>query len=133
MPAGRSSKALSKQDVNCSLTEIISYLVIAFGGAVEPEGSAVPLLIAVPLVPDLDVAWSGVGSVLIPGTPVEPPSDACAGVGLVFTPGTPVAPPWAPVAPFCCANANVLDRANVAANRIVLSFMGVSSSVETKK
>jgi hypothetical protein len=57
-----------------------SYLVIAFGCAVEPEGSAVPLLIAVPLVPDV----SGVGSVLTPGTPVEPPSDACAGVGLVF-------------------------------------------------
>jgi hypothetical protein len=33
-----------------------SYLVIVFGGAVEPEGSAVPLLIAVPLVPDVDVA-----------------------------------------------------------------------------
>ena len=81
-------------------------MVIAFGGAVEPEGSAVPLFMAVPLVPDVDVAWSG--------------------VGLVFTPGTPVAPPWAPVAPFC-ASAKVLDSAKAVANAIVLSFMFVSS------
>jgi hypothetical protein len=76
----------------------ISYLVIPLGCAVEPEGSAVPLLMAVPLLPDVDVAWFGVGSVFTPGTPVAPPSEACAGVGLVFAPGTPVAPPWA-VAP----------------------------------
>ena len=102
---------------------LFSYLVIAFGGAVEPEGSAVPLFMAVvPLVPDVDVAWSGVGLVFTPGTPVAPPWAACSGVGLVFTPGTPVAPPWAPVAPFC-ASAKVLDSAKAVANAIVLSFM----------
>src|ERR1700721_122218 len=106
---------------------------MAFGCAVDPEGSAVPLLMAVPLLPDVDVAWSGGGSVLTPGTPVEPPSDACAGVGFVFTPGTPVAPPWAPVAPFCCANANVLDSARTVASATALSFMGISSWVERKK
>ena len=112
---------------------LFSYLVIAFGCAVEPEGSAVPLFMAVvPLVPDVDVAWSGVGSVFTPGTPVAPPCVACAGVGLVFTPGTPVAPPWAPVASFCCASAKVLDSAKAAANAIVLSFMFVSSWVERK-
>jgi hypothetical protein len=101
-----------------------SYLVIPLGCAVEPEGSAVPLLMAVPLLPDVDVAWFGVGSVFIPGTPVAPPSEACAGVGLVFTPGAPVAPPWAPVAPFCCAIVNVLDSEKAVANAMVLSFMG---------
>jgi hypothetical protein len=109
-----------------------SYLVIPFGCAVEPERSAVPLSMAVPVVPDVDVAWSGVGSVFTPGTPVEPPSDACAGVGLVFTPGTPVAPPWAPVAPFCCASANALHSAKAVAKAIVPNFMVVSSSVERK-
>jgi hypothetical protein len=109
-----------------------SYLVIPFGCAVEPERSAVPLSMAVPIVPDVDVAWSGVGSVFTPGTPVEPPSDACAGVGLVFTPGTPVAPPWAPVAPFCCASANALHSAKAVAKAIVPNFMVVSSSVERK-
>ena len=125
------------------MRDFFSYLVIAFGGAVEPEGSAVPLFItplvlvelpvfpftappvlvpAVPLVPDVDVAWSGVGFVFTPGTPVAPPWAACSGVGLVFTPGTPVAPPWAPVAPFC-ASAKVLDSAKAVANAIVLSFM----------
>jgi hypothetical protein len=108
---------------------LFSYLVIAFGGVV---GSAVPLFVAVPLVPDVDVAWSGVGSVFTPGTPVAPPCVACAGVGLVFTPGTPVAPPWAPVASFCCASAKVLDSAKAAANAIVLSFMFVSSWVELR-
>jgi hypothetical protein len=106
-----------------------SYLVIPFAGVV---GSAVPLFVAVPLVPDVDVAWSGVGSVFTPGTPVAPPCVACAGVGLVFTPGTPVAPPWAPVASFCCASAKVLVAASAAANAIVLSFMFVSSWVERK-
>jgi hypothetical protein len=108
---------------------LFSYLVIAFGGVV---GSAVPLFVAVPLVPDVDVAWSGVGSVFTPGTPVAPPCVACAGVGLVFTPGTPVAPPWAPVASFCCASAKVLDSAKAATNAIVLSFMFVSSWVELR-
>jgi hypothetical protein len=111
---------------------LYSYLVIAFGGAVDPEGSAVPLFIAVPVVPDVDVAWSGVGSVFTPGTPVAPPWVACAGVGLVFTPGAPVAPPWAPVAPFCCATAKVLDRTKAVASAIVVSFMLVSSWVERK-
>ena len=111
---------------------LYSYLVIAFGGAVDPEGSAVPLFIAVPVVPDVDVAWSGVGSVFTPGTPVAPPWVACAGVALVFTPGAPVAPPWAPVAPFCCASAKVLDSAKAVASAIVVSFMLVSSWVERK-
>jgi hypothetical protein len=97
-----------------------SYLVIPLGCAVEPEGSEVPLLIAVPLLPDVDVAWVGVGSVFTPRTPVAPPSEACAGVGLVFAPGTPVAP----LAPFCCAIANALDSAKAVANAMVLSFMG---------
>jgi hypothetical protein len=104
-------------------------VVIAFGGVV---GSAVPLFVAVPLVPDVDVAWSGVGSVFTPGTPVAPPWVACAGVGLVFTPGTPVAPPWAPVVSFCCASAKVLDSAKAVANAIVVSFMFVSSWVESR-
>jgi hypothetical protein len=108
---------------------LFSYLVIPFAGVV---GSAVPLFVAVPLVPDVDVAWSGVGSVFTPGTPVGPPCVACAGVGLVFTPGTPVAPPWAPVASFCCASAKVLDSAKAVANAIVVSFMFVSSSVERR-
>jgi hypothetical protein len=106
-----------------------SYLLIPFAGVV---GSAVLLVVAVPLVPDVDVAGSGVGSVFAPGTPVGPPCVACAGVGLVFTPGTPVAPPWAPVASFCCASAKVLDSAKTVANAIVLSFMFVSSWVERK-
>jgi hypothetical protein len=105
----------------------VFYLVIAFGGAGEPEGAAVPFFMAVPLVPDVEVAWSGVGSVFTPGTPVEPPWAACSGVGLVFTPGTPVAPPWAPVALFCCATAKVLDSAKAAAKAIVPSFMFASS------
>jgi hypothetical protein len=104
-----------------------AYLVIAFGGAVEPEGSVVPWLMAVPLLPDVDVAWSGVGFVFTPGTPVAPPCAACSGVGLVLTPGTPVAPPCAPVAPFCCASAKVLDNAKAVANTIGLNFMVVSS------
>jgi hypothetical protein len=64
-----------------------AYLVIAVGGAVEPEGSAVPRFMAVPLVLDVDVAWSGVGFVFTPGAPVGSPWAACSGVGLVFTPG----------------------------------------------
>lgn len=80
---------------------------------------------AVPLVPDVEVAWSGVGFVFTPGTPVAPPWAAWSGVGLVFTPGTPVAPPCAPVA--FCASANVLDSAKAVANAIVLNFMVVSS------
>src|SRR5664279_1000879 len=67
------------------MRDFFSYLVIAFGGAVEPEGSAVPLFMAVPLVPDVDVACSGVGFVFTPGTPVAPPWAACSGVGLVLT------------------------------------------------
>jgi hypothetical protein len=107
----------------------ISYLVIPFAGVV---GSAVPLFVAVPLVLDVEVAWSDVGSVFTPGTPVAPPCAACAGVGLVSTPGAPVEPPWVPVASFCCANAKVLDSAKVVANAIVLSFMFVSSWVERR-
>jgi hypothetical protein len=104
-----------------------SYLVIPFGCAVEPDGSAVPLLRAVvPVVPDVDVAKSGVGSVFTPGTPVAPPSDACAGVGFVFAPGTPVAPPWAPVALFSCASASVLDNARAVAKAIVLTKITVA-------
>ena len=66
------------------------HLVIFFSGVV---GSVVDLVVAVPLLSVVDVAWSGVGSVFAPGTPVAPPWLACSGVGLVFTPGTPVAPP----------------------------------------
>jgi hypothetical protein len=49
---------------------LFSYLLIPFAGVV---GSVVDLFVAVPLVPDVDVAWSGVGSVFTPGTPVVPP------------------------------------------------------------
>jgi hypothetical protein len=108
---------------------LLSYLVIPFAGDV---GSVVALLVAVPLVPDVDVAWSGVGSVFTPGTPVVPPWLACGGVGLVFAPGTPVAPPWAPVAGFSSASAKVLDSAKTAANAMILSFMFVSSLVERR-
>jgi hypothetical protein len=84
------------------------HLVIFFSGVV---GSVVDLVVAVPLLSVVDVAWSGVGSVFAPGTPVAPPWVACSGVGLVFTPGTPVAPPCAPVDGFSSASAKVLDRA----------------------
>jgi hypothetical protein len=104
-----------------------SYLLIFFSGVV---GSVVDLAVVVPLLSVFDVAWSGVGSVFAPGTPVVPPWVACSGVGLVFTPGTPVAPPCAPVAGFSSASAKVLDSAKTVASAIVVSFMFVSSRVD---
>jgi hypothetical protein len=48
----------------------IPYLVIALAGF---DGSVVDLLVVVPPLSVVDVAWSGVGSVFTPGTPVVPP------------------------------------------------------------
>jgi hypothetical protein len=104
-----------------------SYLVIFFSGVV---GSVVDLLVAVPLLSVVDVAWSGVGSVFAPGTPVVPPWVACSGVGFVFTPGTPVALPCAPVVGFSSANAKVLDNAKAVTSAIVVNLMFISSRVD---
>jgi hypothetical protein len=77
----------------------------------DSTGPAVPVAFpVVPVDPLVDVAWSG--------------------VGLVFTPGTPVAPPWAPVpvpVPVACASAKVLVIASAPASAIVASFMVLSS------